>query len=287
MKTVSPRSGVTALALQRMVVRQATNYALALRPSRTAHRFSDLDSRPGCPPDLPVTGGILWLSLDPPEALKLLWTVGDCRAASVVVKWDRRTPSASVRAGLSGLSDELKGRASARPGPVLSVEPEARAPIHGLDEDAAADRARSLRALERADPVLARAVRARIGLRYRKGADGSEGFIGGPEFVRGVYLDAYSIDLGRGIKKHLESGESLAFDKRHPGRSLRPGDLLFFMSYGGIPRSVMVYVGSGCMARAMAIRGVVVDKVPAKIADYVYLIAIRPDEATVRGIGRY
>lgn len=118
-------------------------------------------------------------------------------------------------------------------------------------------------------------VQAWQGTRYQPDGD-SEAGIDGPHFAQTLYKKVYGRDLTADLKKQLTSGPEVIFNPNNPQDGLQPGDLLFFVSYAYLPRSVMVYLGNGKVAQSVLIRGVVVDDAPKGIPDYLYLVARRP-----------
>ncbi len=113
------------------------------------------------------------------------------------------------------------------------------------------------------------------GTRYQPGGDRETG-IDGPHFAQALYKAVYGRDITSDLKRQLKSGPEVVFDPARPQDALRPGDLLFFVSYSYLPRSVMVYLGNGKVAHSVVIRGVVVDDAPKRVPDYLYLVARRP-----------
>ncbi len=114
-----------------------------------------------------------------------------------------------------------------------------------------------------------------LGTRYRLGGK-DRSAIDGPHFADELFRAVYGRNLTADLGRQLKSGPEVAFDPAHPERDLVPGDLLFFISYGYLPRSVMVYIGGGKVAHAVLIRGVVIDDVPKAVPNYLYLVARRP-----------
>lgn len=114
-----------------------------------------------------------------------------------------------------------------------------------------------------------------LGTRFRQGGTDHRG-IDSPHFAYELHKAVYGRDLSPDLLRQLNSGPEVPLDVQHPDRTLRPGDLLFYVSYGYLPRSVMVYLGQGKVAQAVLIRGVVVDDLPTSVPDYLYLVARRP-----------
>jgi cell wall-associated NlpC family hydrolase len=241
----------------------------------------EVPSRPAaCGPGADAGGGVLVVRLEGPDALALDWIgPSGCLAASLVAAWTRSDPARAARAALDSLVEALSAAAPPPPPPPAAAagappRPGTVARVEG--DPAAAARAEARAALADVEPRLAAAVRARLHLRYRKDASGEGEHIDGPHFVRDVYLDAFGVDLGADIEKLLAIGPAIDFSKAAPERALRPGDLLFFTSYAGLPRSVMIYLGEGKIAQSARVRGVVVDDVPKSVPNYLYLVAVRP-----------
>ncbi len=97
-----------------------------------------------------------------------------------------------------------------------------------------------------------------------------------PGLARAILRETFSIDVGATLAEQLASGPEVVLDLRDPERTLAPGDLIFFVSYAYVPRSVMVYLGHGLMLAAADIRGVVVDPLPPEIPYYFQSVARRP-----------
>jgi cell wall-associated NlpC family hydrolase len=94
-------------------------------------------------------------------------------------------------------------------------------------------------------------------------------------FVRAVMREAFELDVGALMKDQLSSGPEIAFDLRDP-RALRPGDLLFYVSYGYVPKVVLLYLGDGLIAQAADVRGVVVGPLPTELPWFFQVVARRP-----------
>lgn len=114
-----------------------------------------------------------------------------------------------------------------------------------------------------------------VGTRYELDGAGKGG-IDDKNLAHRLYLDVYGIDLTNQLEDQLRSGPEVVFDKKHPDRDLEPGDLLFFVSYAYLPRSVSVYLGGGKILTSQLIRGVVIDDAPKSVPHYLYLVARRP-----------
>ncbi len=113
------------------------------------------------------------------------------------------------------------------------------------------------------------------GVRFQRGGFDHRG-IDDTRLARLAMQRSFGIDIGDHLKKQIESGPEVQFDKRNPDRALQPGDLLFYVSYAYLPRSVMVYLGGGKILTSQLIRGVQIDSVPSSVPDYLYLVARRP-----------
>lgn len=114
-----------------------------------------------------------------------------------------------------------------------------------------------------------------VGTRYLLDGD-DRGGIDDKHLVQNVFRDVYGVDLGHDLATMLRSGPEVAFDPKHPSRSLQPGDLLFYVSYAYLPRSVMLYLGNGKILTSQLIRGVQIDDSPSNVPHYLYLVARRP-----------
>ena len=279
---VAPQSGLSASSLGHKLVKAGGAHNMALRYRRSHTTLTPPKGLP-CLNGTEVNGGLLVASLPAPLVLQLRWIAPfGCEAAEVEIAWDRNRPRQTVELALARLQKALLAKpehmidesetwesVGSKPSPSWASSRSS-----GVEQTVYQE---SIEALETAEPRLARAVRSRLGLRWRKKANGTDGYIDGPNFVRQVYMDAYGVDLSADIEKLLVAGGTVEFDLRAPEKALRPGDLLFITSYSGIPRSVMVYIGGGYRAHSTKVMGVVVEAVPRKIPNYIYLVAVRPD----------
>ena len=113
------------------------------------------------------------------------------------------------------------------------------------------------------------------GTRHQGDGTGRSG-ISGAALAQRALKDAFGITLGSRLDEPLQSGPEIPLNKDRPAANLRPGDLLFFVSYAYLPRSVMVYLGDGKVLTSEPIRGVVINDVPRDVPDFLYLVARRP-----------
>jgi hypothetical protein len=138
-----------------------------------------------------------------------------------------------------------------------------------------ADRATPQDTLERSkqhladlrDPIskqLAHALEEHLG---RKDLDSAT-------FVRAI-LKTFDVDVGGQLREQLQSGAEVQFDLREP-ESLRPGDLVFYVSYGYVPKVVVLYLGQGLIAEVADVRGVVVSPLPVELPWFFQAVARRP-----------
>lgn len=98
----------------------------------------------------------------------------------------------------------------------------------------------------------------------------------GASFVRAVLLDTFRIDVGATKADQLESGPEVLFDLRDPDRALRPGDLVFYVTYGYVPKVVLLYLDQGLVAEVADIRGVVIGPLPRELPLFFRSVARRP-----------
>lgn len=273
-RAASPRAGVTAVALERLLVLGGPRAGLALSPSRVPRL--DVRGQGPCPEGTRRTGGTLLAAIGPADRLDLEWRApSGCTLAEITVAFARQDPAGAVDRALRLVAARL-----ARPVPLTPVDEAAPTgsrveggPLRPMDPDLSeVSRLESLEALRGVDPRLAGALRRRMDLRHREGADGSDGFIDGPHLVRNVLLEVFGKDLGSSLRQLIAAGPRVPADPA----TLRPGDLLFLTSFAGFPRRVMLYLGAGKKAEATEVRGVVVEEIPRSVPNYLYLIAIRP-----------
>ncbi len=270
-----PESGASAEALARWLEREAPAAGLVVRRDG----LGGAAGRGRCPAGTRFTGGRLSARLE--RQLDLSWVApSGCIAAEVRAPWRRDRPEASVREALEALARALRATDRSSAVSTAETDPPAAVELYPNEDDLAqTTRQKSEAALDRADPRLAAAVRARLHLRYRPGSE-LDTATDGPRFVREVLIEALGIDPGETLIEMIESGPKIPFDPNDPDADLEPGDIVMMVSFGWSPRFVMLYVGGGSQAQATAVRNVVVEPVPTKIPMELYLVAVRPRGAS-------
>ena len=119
----------------------------------------------------------------------------------------------------------------------------------------------------RADPRLLAAARKWIGVRYRRHGSSAAG-IDDVHLLRAIYRDVYNHELTGDLIDWMHRYEKVAVDNRDPEAALRPGDLLFKVTYGLQPREAWLCLGSGYVLIAKEVIGVVVTPTPSPSVRY-------------------
>ncbi len=213
----------------------------------------------------------------------VLRTLSGCRLARVRARFDHLDPEASLLRGLLALGQKLADppvfpKIAPPPPPIkLAVSHQAMPADHDGTPQTTAQRSLETLRMVRAqgNASLLGAVEPWIGVRHSERGDGMSG-ISGANFARRIMRTAYGIDIGQTIYEQLEKNPEVVIDERNATANLVPGDLLFFVTYAYRARHVMIYLGSGKVAHAARVRGVVVEDAPKQPANYLYLVARRP-----------
>ena len=126
-----------------------------------------------------------------------------------------------------------------------------------------------------ADMRLVNAVRPWLGVRYLRDGRTAAG-VDDVQLVRLVYAQVYGVELSDNPIDWLELYEKVPVDERNPAATVRPGDILFKVTYAYVPREVSIYLGGDRAATAKDVLGVVVDKTPRIKSMKWHLVARRP-----------
>ncbi len=99
-----------------------------------------------------------------------------------------------------------------------------------------------------------------LGTRYQWGGTGKSG-IDCSAYLRQMYRDLFNIELPRTTRQQIRLGLDLPIDPKNLGRTLLPGDLIFYVDRAGVPNHVVVYLGGNLITHSVSGRGVVVDPI--------------------------
>ncbi|MEQ8274365.1 MAG: C40 family peptidase [Deltaproteobacteria bacterium] len=99
-----------------------------------------------------------------------------------------------------------------------------------------------------------------LGTRYQWGGTGRSG-IDCSAYLRQMYRDLFNIELPRTTRQQIRLGLDLPIDPTNLGRTLLPGDLIFYVDRAGVPNHVVVYLGGNLITHSVSGRGVVVDPI--------------------------
>ena len=96
------------------------------------------------------------------------------------------------------------------------------------------------------------------GTRYQWGGTTRSG-IDCSAYLRRMYRDLFAVELPRTTRQQINLGVDITVNPRYLGRTLKPGDLIFYVDPTGTPNHVVVYVGSDRITHSVSGRGVVID----------------------------
>ena len=99
-----------------------------------------------------------------------------------------------------------------------------------------------------------------LGTQYRWGGT-TRGGIDCSAYLREMYRDLFQVELPRTTRQQIAVGVGIAVDPRDLGRTLQPGDLLFYVDPNGTPNHVVVYMGGDRITHSVLGRGVVIDPI--------------------------
>ena len=74
-----------------------------------------------------------------------------------------------------------------------------------------------------------------------------------------MYRDLFNVELPRTTRQQIELGVDVTVDPSRLGRTLHPGDLIFYVDRTGTPNHVVVYMGTDRITHSVSGRGVVID----------------------------
>ncbi len=96
------------------------------------------------------------------------------------------------------------------------------------------------------------------GTRYQWGGTSRSG-IDCSAYLRRMYRDLFRVELPRTTRQQIGLGVDIAVDTGDLGRSLEPGDLIFYVDRTGTPNHVVVYMGGDRITHSVSGRGVVIE----------------------------
>lgn len=213
-----------------------------------------------CEPGRGLSGDALLGVRRTPEALQLtLRSEEGCRIESAAAK--------SVESAVADLFARIPRRVQALSEDRATVAEGELVPLGDTPEGL---RERSRANLQRLKHPAGRQL-ARVLEKYLGRAD-----LNGAALARAAMREAFDVEIGEVLREQLASGPEVPLDLRDPQRTLAPGDLIFYVSYGYVPKVVVIYLGEGLIAQAADIRGVVVEPVPLELPYFFQPVARRP-----------
>lgn len=99
-----------------------------------------------------------------------------------------------------------------------------------------------------------------LGTRYQWGGTSRSG-IDCSAYLREMYRTLFNIELPRTTRQQISLGLDLPVDPTNLGRTLLPGDLIFYVDRTGTPNHVVVYLGANLITHSVSGRGVVIDPI--------------------------
>ncbi|MEM7675202.1 MAG: C40 family peptidase [Myxococcota bacterium] len=97
-----------------------------------------------------------------------------------------------------------------------------------------------------------------LGTRSQWGGTGLTG-IDCSAYLRQMYRDVFSVELPRTTRQQIHLGVDVTVNPQQLGRTLSPGDLIFYVDKAGVPNHVVVYMGGDRITHSVSGRGVVIE----------------------------
>ncbi|MEL7371081.1 MAG: NlpC/P60 family protein [Myxococcota bacterium] len=97
-----------------------------------------------------------------------------------------------------------------------------------------------------------------LGTRYQWGGTARTG-IDCSAYLRQMYRDVFGVELPRTTRQQIHLGVDVTVNPQQLGRTLSPGDLIFYVNKGGVPNHVVVYMGNDRITHSVSGRGVVIE----------------------------
>lgn len=80
-------------------------------------------------------------------------------------------------------------------------------------------------------------------------------------YLREMYRELFRVELPRTTKQQVKLGIDLDFDPKNPDRTMKAGDLIFYIGRDGRPNHVVTYAGNNTITHSVSGRGVVIDPI--------------------------